>query len=692
MAGRAVSEQNLPSLKSWPTRDNIAIFIRCLHLLDLDLLPDWPGLNEQLFSAKSAQQQLQQRVRAVEWSLYRLFEIYDPNETKDKLRPFFPPTSQLQSLNLRAALYRGLTELKKTGALSKDVILRKTMLDDCKGERFEEIIASFAVVTLKKVTGDLAIANLGSLSDAELVSMLIAYRVSLRNNLNHRTDLRNIGKQQIVRLAVMEADLRKRLGMSQAVTACADRTREKQLSSVLHNNWIGNGIWADILLDGIPGEILLGGSSFDHGPASAPRQLLRDLDERIKKQEDRLSKWRDVAKDLSPKRFQPVNDKQTVDRSIPVSATSSRFSKHQQLQLSGWKADVDVKLPINESYQDLISRMSRYYEAAHYSQASMPPTVGALYPKTQSLQTAKNSTEHLRFSEQDVQDNPENELSFTGGILRVSELDDDPKQSVISAEAAELKESATIEISDHKNSSRTDSHAHSVSYSSISDYPEEPPLPEAEPNGVKAIEDTSDIPLATPEPQASGARESSLSPSKLWMSLSDRTRASISLTGHEGNLTNSNVINSHEQESAHEPTLPEVHEPSDNEQDSDDHHATLLERTRKSMSILSQHSFKRPRNNRPEKWVSQVYPVNQFETPGRPSRTSDIAPPCGSGASTPRDQLFDEDAEYSSIFKSRPKLAMSPAFSPDSSVAELGLGSNLGCELDRLDPETDGAD
>jgi hypothetical protein len=63
--------------QSWPSRGNVASFIRCLHLLDLDLRDDWPHIDVQTFSTKSALQNLQLRIRAVEWSLYRLIELWD---------------------------------------------------------------------------------------------------------------------------------------------------------------------------------------------------------------------------------------------------------------------------------------------------------------------------------------------------------------------------------------------------------------------------------------------------------------------------------------------------------------------------------------------------------------------------------------------------------------------------------------
>jgi hypothetical protein len=50
-----------------------------LRLLDLDLLNDWPGITVQTFSAKNADQR--QRIGGTEWALFRLFEIWDPDET-----------------------------------------------------------------------------------------------------------------------------------------------------------------------------------------------------------------------------------------------------------------------------------------------------------------------------------------------------------------------------------------------------------------------------------------------------------------------------------------------------------------------------------------------------------------------------------------------------------------------------------
>src|SRR2546423_13976081 len=67
----------------WSGPGPIPTYIRCLRLLDLDLLEDWPGISEHAFSALPLKQSLQARLKCVEWGLYRLFELWSPSETRD---------------------------------------------------------------------------------------------------------------------------------------------------------------------------------------------------------------------------------------------------------------------------------------------------------------------------------------------------------------------------------------------------------------------------------------------------------------------------------------------------------------------------------------------------------------------------------------------------------------------------------
>ena len=66
------------TLNPMPASD-IKLFVTNLRLLEFDLREDWPYLTVQTFSAKNADQR--QRIGGTEWALFRLFEIWDPNET-----------------------------------------------------------------------------------------------------------------------------------------------------------------------------------------------------------------------------------------------------------------------------------------------------------------------------------------------------------------------------------------------------------------------------------------------------------------------------------------------------------------------------------------------------------------------------------------------------------------------------------
>lgn len=75
-----MSKQLSPTIASG--NPHITAFLTNLRLLDLDKCSDWPSITLQTFSVKDAQQNQKNRIRSVEWALYRLFEKWDPEETK----------------------------------------------------------------------------------------------------------------------------------------------------------------------------------------------------------------------------------------------------------------------------------------------------------------------------------------------------------------------------------------------------------------------------------------------------------------------------------------------------------------------------------------------------------------------------------------------------------------------------------
>lgn len=248
---------------------HVALFITNLRLLDLDLRDDWPDITAVTFSTKDAQQNQKKRIQSVEWALFQLFAIWDPEETRNKLQPFFPPLEPLQSLNLRTALFRCLDQAKRNGVLGRDTVLRKTMLDECKGERLEEVLAVFSNAVLKKVVEDdtsgryealaqqLALENFSYTGERTILSALIlAHKKSLGKHIAEKNDLRakysdfsgtlELNDQRTLK---RREDLENDTKEGEGLTGLSDRDL-RSLQSKFRKNWAGSNEWLETILYG----------------------------------------------------------------------------------------------------------------------------------------------------------------------------------------------------------------------------------------------------------------------------------------------------------------------------------------------------------------------------------------------------------------------------------------------------------
>lgn len=333
IATSATEAQALPSKHSTSstTASNVALFLTNLRLLDLDLVPDWPDINLLTFTNKDLAQGQKKRIQCVEWALYQLFCLWDPEEARNKLQPFFPPLDQVQSLNLRASLLRCLEQVKKNGVLGRDTILRKTMLDECKGERLEEVLAVFSSAVLKKLVAEeqlnsngcpiaaqtLALENRGYSGErVELATLLLAHKVSLKGKLTQR----KAAKAQYIDFAEL-LDLKERriARRHEQVKTEAGQSKIPRLSEdakldirrMVRNNWSGNERWMEALLYG-------DAKSARDGLLTAPFDrvwrrvqsnrlgeledksggLLEQLDGRVRTQQERLGKWQTFRKEM----------------------------------------------------------------------------------------------------------------------------------------------------------------------------------------------------------------------------------------------------------------------------------------------------------------------------------------------------------------------------------------------------------
>ncbi|KAK7998328.1 arad-like aldolase/epimerase [Apiospora arundinis] len=353
----AANNAQLPATTSHRT-----LFLTNLRLLDLDQEEDWPDITPSTFSTKDALVGQKKRIQAVEWALYQLFNLWDPEETQNKLRPFYPPLDQVQSINLRAAFTRCLEQAKKNGVLGRDAVIRKTMLDECKGERFEEVLAVFSSAVLKKLVAEralnaghdyrpsisesIAIENWGYKGErTELNGLLLAHKASLRSFLREKDAARQRYNDFAKLLALKEQTIAKRneqvksMATDDPSSQPTDKTRY-QVRQMLKMNWTGNEEWTENILYGE-------NSSSKGGLLSTPFEevwdgvqngtlediedqsmgLLDQLDQRVQVQRARLEKWDGFRKKLfGDKQAEPSKTSRPDTKGIDLG-----FSEHLKL-------------------------------------------------------------------------------------------------------------------------------------------------------------------------------------------------------------------------------------------------------------------------------------------------------------------------------------------------------------------------
>ncbi|KAL5119216.1 hypothetical protein ACEQ8H_002927 [Pleosporales sp. CAS-2024a] len=752
------------SLNTAPTQD-VRLFVANLRLLDLDLHEDWPGITVQTFSAKNADQR--QRINAAEWALFRLFEIWDPSETAQKLQPFFPPLEPMQSLNLRAALYRSLNELKKNGVLGRETVLRKTMLDECKGEKFYEILAIFSNAALKKVLAarsstlsDEAVARtlataqtLSTSSQQSLLPLAIAHRAALVKLLKKKEQRRRRYLEFEALLHHKAEDIKSRIRKTKdtprAQRAHVPQREADAIKKQLKDNWIGNQKWLDVMLHGDDvqaGEAWLG-SRFDkvwrmveHGrelqKVTPETGLLENLQLRVQEQQDRLEKWRSFHETLKEQKAEQKAEPVDKSLGLPFIAKELKFDLHLQYQLPTSKQNAAQTTPVSRAdirseYQHVLDRMRTDLEGVSSRHGCAPllkkqarstgprspdrsrkntrpaerPTRStspsrAIRPSLQSKKSSLERVPVLRPSRQSrATATPTNSeatlVGHTSALRRSAEESSCTAESPREHEISEPDVTMNIpEVTQEPPSSPPQAFHGSPQPSVLPPAPtptlarrHEPPTPCVEPPELNAEEALAEqivtsIGEATPSPVKKPQPRMSLS-------LMERTRMSMARTKSFEPVTESPLP----EPSPQLPELPTI-EPQG------DRRATLLERTR--LSMLAMESKPRrslaPRENKDKRKSgrSSLYPVNQFDTP-RTRKSFEMIEEAKSThvERTPKEVLFSDEVDYDRVFKSRPRIATSPVFSPR---VENGYGDDsdpdgvTGIDLGDVDQDDDDED
>ena len=631
-----------------------------------------------------------------------------------KLQPFFPPFEPLQSLNLRAALFRCLNELKKNGVLGRDVMLRKTMLDECKGEKFEDMLLAFSTVVLRQKLGTentgreciamrLAFArNIALEEQKSMLPLAIAHRASLTALLRKKKRL-GTNFREFQRL--LDAKEQELITRAEKLESLAERhTRSnmptdsiQELRKHLITYWHGDAKWVDVIIYGDQSkenDPILGKpfpevwSQVENGSIGQPRAtkhpgLLHDLEKRVAGQQARLQRWQDFKNDLSKNStFARSASKQAVGsglkrgidldlhrhQDLNIDSKTLRGMNHGSESTKGQSAHVMVEeyehlmnsmkselamvgreskrsgslpdnhkgrmgVPINnwhkaESPEALAIGVQYQVPAQRMEDLSvMPETVANTVSKIPRWSRGKDVTETVAINSDSESENQEKrDLSPTP---EASELP--VRDGSESSTGSRANDGPSNTTSDTSMSSKMTPQTQST----------EPPSDEVDEEQRLAQQIISSVANAEP------------SPVKLKPSLVERTRRSMAFLklGEMQHIESPSLLS---------PLPIENFGPSPETLDPfDASHSTLLERTRQSMSLVP------PKSRETQKSIhkhrqSKVYPTNQFETPKKQeSNTGD-----DSKGSTPREELFSQEADYASVFKSRPKIALSPRIVP----------------------------
>ncbi|KAL8871112.1 MAG: hypothetical protein Q9174_002992 [Haloplaca sp. 1 TL-2023] len=691
------------------TTTAVSAFITNLRLLNIDLLEDWPEISPSIFAFKTARENQKQRIRCVEWALYRLFEKWNPKETRNKLQPFFPPYQSLRSINLRAALLRCLTDLKKDGILGKEIVIRKTMFDDCRGDKFEELLASFSNMVVQKVrrsggdadktvAGRLATGQNGSEKERRsMVPLAIAHKVSLKALLQRKALLRaryaSLGE-------VLDAKERELLGRVDQL-AQADQTWQPEivpdqtmqaLEKRFQDNWQGDAQWVDGVLKADRREAAdslldIGFNSVwsrtEQGTINTAETLgepsmVQDLTNRVRDQQQRLQHWQKVQQDLMN-----AKPKSPVKLRSPIKASGGRsplrddryesplkFGYHDASMQDGGPRTPQISPELKSKYHELLERSQRGPRNATAGK------LGRLSPMKLSHSTKPSGSpspvrKRPEFSLDESESSPAE--SFTLGVAISDDRRTTLEEKRHNRDNEESLEGSTDPSVDKKaqvaSSPTSDTGSHSPCIQSDAVRPQSPQAilsPQDQPEqGSKDQDDPFKIGKPTRPPLtertstmendrlAQGIIQSTsnadVSPLKSRELLLERTRKSMAFCRKDSLLPDSSP----------EPLSSKNHEAQQDQQDHESkltRSSSLAERTRRSMSLLPNPSSKAARNSIYDRRQSRQYPRNQFETPKK--RLDDV------DKVTPPDVLFSPDADYASVFKSRPKIATSPELSP----------------------------
>jgi hypothetical protein len=273
------------------------------------------------------------------------------------------------------------------------------MLDECRGERLEEVLAAFSSAVLKHVIAQevstsghtalalgLALEDRGYKSDnTDLNTMVLAHKVAISRILNSKVAASSRFHDFSDLLTVKEKGIARRKEALQALeggkTISEDARRE--MWRTLRNNWSGNERWMETLLYGDASAKKDGllGMPFDRvwrrvqqGRLDELEEhssgLLEQLDTRVRVQKERLQKWQSFRNELSVDQPKPSPSK--VKQRQKENGIDFGFGAHEALQLGrvSPKKTTFGKQKLIGEYDDLVSTLEQELQSTKPQKSS----------------------------------------------------------------------------------------------------------------------------------------------------------------------------------------------------------------------------------------------------------------------------------------------------------------------------------
>jgi hypothetical protein len=615
------------------------------------------------------------------------------------------------------------------------------MLDECKGDKLMELLLVFSTAVLKRTMGlrtkqatktvpiakSLATASLlSSNQQNSLLPLAIAHRANLQNVLKRKEVQRS---RYVAFSRLLDT---KSTEINQRIETCQ---REQQMSGVisrkvdtvsvkrqLRDNWSGDAKWLDTMLHGDEeksDDVFLQKPFKDIWPRvencgtlkgeGKHEGLLESLEARVQEHRSRIDRWQAFHDEINKSR-QTSSSVKEVPPSKENAKPACAFDAHVELQIGDSKtgsAHIAKDIRTSQTYQDIVSEMkddlstasrlrrdrtaaSRPRERRDSSVSSKSPARGRPSRSDSfSMKAVEAAVEAKPTTKPAPRPAPRRQTSDKVSALArkydASSTPIDSEATLIGSTKESIRSRSPVQLRTSLPKPQSNEREE-IPRKSAPPIPIETPLllrspsPELLPTSTDlrksdplefltskedqlAAQIISSIGEATPSPTKKSPR----------VSLTERARMSMA---HASFKPSESIEESPPPISSTAPvsSIPTAR-------------ASLAERTRQSMSRVSL----APQHKRKSLAVitrrQSVFPVNQFETPRKQAAIEEER----DGSATPKEFLFSEKAEYENVFKSRPKIAVSPVLSPED--ADLGLEGEEegGLPVDKADSMVDWA-